>query len=228
MVREGEFDKMIVELHWAFGHRGRAPAIDVEGVWKRMTPVNYPPVTTLMMHPNDQLILAAIHLVYHAAAGTMKLKWLVDIAMMTTQPPKIEWDGLLAEAKRLGALRILLTTLAITQDTTGVILPDQVNLLLKRDHASGQLAFKLQQLGFPDRYTIPDIENNLLYFKLRERWRDKITTILFHLRPTKADYALLNLPRGFGFLYWAIRPFRLILDHSFGFARALTATRLKK
>jgi hypothetical protein len=51
---------------------------------------------------------------------------------------------------------------------------------------------------------------SLFHLRLRERKRDRLAYCLAHLRPGVGDWVSLPLPRGLSFLYYVIRPFRLL------------------
>jgi hypothetical protein len=62
------------------------------------------------------------------------------------------------------------------------------------------------------------VEKNLFYLRMRERWQDRAPYMLYFLpiylhqavTPNAKDRALLPLPRSFSFLYYVVRPMRLI------------------
>jgi hypothetical protein len=51
-----------------------------------------------------------------------------------------------------------------------------------------------------------------MYFKMRERWRDRLPLIFFDLNtPSRDDRKNLLMPPALSFLYFVLRPLRLIL-----------------
>jgi hypothetical protein len=51
-------------------------------------------------------------------------------------------------------------------------------------------------------------------FEVRKSWRSRARYFVFMLRPTDSDLSELALPKGFGFAYYLVRPFRLLTKHS--------------
>ena len=63
-----------------------------------------------------------------------------------------------------------------------------------------------------------DIEMYIFFYHMRERWQDKYKylkhMIGMRLKPNEKDEAFVNLPAGWAFLHYLIRPYRLLKEYS--------------
>jgi hypothetical protein len=140
------------------------------------------------------------------------LKALVDLAhWVGRQPP--DWNALAAAAGRLGLVRILGLTLHVLLDYFTLAVPEEI-LARLGPAVPARLPRGTVANPFAPLPSLGPAATHRLRWTLRERLADRLRYAAFLLRPTPRDLAVAPLPRGLGFLYWAVRWLRLagVLD----------------
>jgi hypothetical protein len=151
--------------------------------------------------PEDLLLVLCVH----ASKGMWQtLEWTCAIGVIASRLNSDQWMRALHRAKELGAERILLLGIRLCQRLLGVNLPFQV------------MSARVDDLAQRVEQSLPDVVADLMTltkFRLavRERWRDRIKYCWRRaVRPTYKDASVVRLPTGLFFLYYMIRPFRLL------------------
>jgi hypothetical protein len=215
-----------VELHWRFLPPSLEllfpffSVLDLEHVWSRLqtTSLSGIPVPTLSLE--DQLLYLCLHGCKHLWC---RLFWLCDIAELIRTSPQLEWGWVLEQANRLGSRRVLLLSLSLAYDLLGTTLPPPVVQSIQADPAvrslAAQLRKRLLDTAFP--YQISRYQSFILfpfYFKMIERMRDRMLFLKgmfsFLVIPNKMDRENLRLPPWLEFLYFIIRPIRLVTRYA--------------
>ena len=107
---------------------------------------------------------------------------------------------------------MLLVGLSLAGDLLGAAVPATVSEAIEADSVAKALARMIYQryLYSPDR---PQgiVELGLFHLKAKERLRDKVRYCLHALiTPSVADWEFLPLPGALSFLYFLLRPIRLL------------------
>jgi hypothetical protein len=215
-----------VELHWRFIPPSLElifpffSALDLEHLWSRLKTTSLEGTTVLTLSPEDQLLYLCLHGCKHLLC---RLIWLCDIAELIRNSPHLDWGWILEQADRQGSRRVLLLSLSLTHDLLGTTLPLTVVQIIQTDSAARALAAQLrkQLLDTAFLYQIKRYQGLMLfpfYFKMIEQARDRILflkgMLTFLIIPNKMDRENLGLPPGLGFLYFMIRPIRLIINYA--------------
>jgi hypothetical protein len=198
-----------VDLHWAITLREFSLPLDAEVLWSRLQ------TTTLAGKPMPTLSAEDLLFVLCINGGKdcwRRLDRVCDVAQVLHTRPDLEWERVVSEARRVGGLRILLLGLLLASDLLDAALPELVARELARDPAVGRLADEVKQtmLCKPSPDEPSRAAMSVFHLRLRERKRDRLAYCLAHLRPGVGDWVSLPLPRGLSFLYYVIRPFRLL------------------
>lgn len=140
------------------------------------------------------LIMLAAHGSYHRWE---RLVWAADIrAVIRTHP--VDIGRLQALAGRLGALRMLELALLMAERLEP--LPYSFRNLIRDSGPACRLA---ESPPARLRY----------HFSVRERWRDRICCLFrYYFAPTFSDWKCISLPSTLSWLYYLIRPFRVMRD----------------
>jgi hypothetical protein len=173
------------------------------------------------LSPEDTLLMLAIQITKDAGSRYLQLAKICDIAELLRACPRLDLVQALKRAKRLGGKRMLLFSLRLTNNLLGTVLPKEI-VYETRFHPAldGLVKYTRRQLFNEDDRTVPD-QPTLDHFRwrVRERLRDKLYP--YHLRyvadvivPCDLERRLLPLPRELSFLYYFIRPVRLICKYT--------------
>jgi hypothetical protein len=155
-----------------------------------------------------------------AKDGHPQLAKVCDVAELVRRLGALNWTEALRQAKKRGGRRTLLFGMGLAGRLLKSALPHEVVTALEREsrlcriieHRSEKL---FQVAGAPAFVQMPSQE---LQQVLRERLRDKISIYYSdHVRgaiiPCELDERLVRLPGRLSFLYYLVRPIRLLVKY---------------
>lgn len=197
-----------VELHWNVAPRFFSFALDADELWERLEVLMLGGVRVNVPASEDMILTLCVH-----AAKDLweRLEWVCSIASLARA--KIDWELLLERARRCGAERMVLLGLWLAQDLFQTRLPDVVKERLSLDRSVEKIGAGVRERLFdesiaPPRGLAPKIAFHL---KLKERASDKLRyCFLFAATTTPVDWAEVSLPKPLGFIYYFLRPYRLV------------------
>ncbi len=201
-------DSHFVDLHWRIMPSYFASPFDHEVVWRSLVSTAFCGRTIPLLCPEHLLLLLCAHGSKHAFE---RLGWICDVASCAIAFPNLRWPEVIAASTRAGTMRELLLGLKLSEDLFGVALP----LTLPADTAVDELVRQVRNrvlAGAPIRTP----ESELIPFCLRlfESAPHRMRYLLGHFAPSWADYKALQLPPALYFLYYFLRPARLIAKYA--------------
>jgi hypothetical protein len=192
--------EFMVELHWGVMWGGNLEASVTDRLWADASPATVFGAPAYALSPEWQILFLAAHAARHQWQG---LKWLVDLHELFSSPD-IDWEKLSKKAKQLGweeVLRISLDACHALFDT-----PVPANL------SFGELPpwVKLFPASAP-----ANLSGAFFATRFLKRPIDKLRYVArVFLVPTLAEWRLIALPSFLGFLYYPLRPLRLLCKWS--------------
>ncbi|MDQ6701133.1 MAG: nucleotidyltransferase family protein [Acidobacteriota bacterium] len=206
-AREGSAD---LEIHWGFQEEKFLGAnLSPDGWWDRLEPSSLGGQQVLGPPRQDLLIFLCAHGAKHV---WNRLKWISDIAELLRVSPEIDWRQLMENAEASGAKRLLLLGIYLAQHLLGSEVPAEIIGSLKAEPALDLLAERAIESLWNGHLGI--LKNGLFHLNLRTRWRDKASYCLRNaMVPTAGEWELVRLPEHLSFLYYPIRPVRLLATH---------------
>lgn len=216
-----------VELHWAFTRPAMPVQLDLARLMPRTHTIPLADTSIRTLLPEDLLLIVCLHGGKHLWTH---LTWISDVAGLLRSNPALDWDYVLSTADQLGITRLLYVGLSIAQRLVSSPLPDAIHQRITGDPETAALVDVFAARLFDaDRKTLSYREEDSLFFRLRERPRER-AILLYHamwkpgikrlVKPTSRDESVLPLPPPLRWLYYVLRPFRLIIE------AALRLTRL--
>jgi len=174
--------------------------------------------------PNFATADSLLYLCVHASKECWrKLKWICDITEFVQVHPELDWQLLFQRAQILQCERRLLTGLLLSQMLLGLPLPDVVLGRADQDQVCYELASEFSQRLFWDQNLLDrqfTVEKFVLHLKSLENRTDRLKsggelmrlmiTVLIKLLPNSEDEKFVRLPQFLYFLYYVIRPYRLL------------------
>src|SRR5262249_50685418 len=132
--------------------------------------------------------------------------------------PGMDWERVMAQARGLRSERRLFLGLGLASDLLGANLPEAVLQRVQADHVVGTLAAQVRKQLFAEPATIVKfVESTVLHLRTMQGGRSRISYILYHLRPMMTpnakDLAFFPLPTALSFLYYVLRPIRLMREY---------------
>lgn len=199
----------IVELHWELTPRYLSSRLDQNHLWERLELTSPGGQGIFTLAPEHLLLFLCVHGAKH---GWDCLGWICDVARLVNVRRDLDWGLVLVRARQQGDERMLLVGLALARELLGAVVPAAVSEAIEADSVATALARKIcvRYRQSPDRP--PGIvERSLFHLKAKERLRDKVGYCLHVLiTPSVADWEFLRLPGALSFLYFLLRPIRLI------------------
>lgn len=218
------YPDFVIELHWRFGARNQAFPIDARDIWLRLERRSFQGHSIRSLSREDLLLYLSVHGAKH---GWNRLEWIVCLAELVRISESFNWDALLLRASRSGARRSLHLALLLARDFCPVPLPAAVEKKMAEDKTARELAHSIRdQLFLPQPpHARLQISRHAFYLRTRERWRDR-ARIVFHSsmcvpHPYARDWKLFRVPASLSFLYYLLRPIRLMSELGFRRLRSM-------
>lgn len=204
-----EQKRMIVELHWKVSAPSFARPFETEDFWSRLVDAKLETTNIKLPAVEDLLLALCIHGSKHLWE---RVAWIADIAGLISCERELNWEELISRARSTGSERMLLLGLQLAATLLEVKLPDEVESALKSDAKVGILAADVVRDLFTPDLTPSGISGYFLFqIKARRRLRDKINYLRFTFTPNEEDLVRFNLPSSLSFLYYLVRPVRLVV-----------------
>lgn len=203
--------KVMVEPHWAIARPKYCFLLDPECLWQRLETISLAGTPVLTFQPEDMLLIVCMN-------GTkdhwQSLKQICDVAEVIRAHQEIDWERVIKQASILGSERMLKLSLFLASDLLGTALPEKVWQRIQADPVVKSLATQVRERLFVNATNSPKFEDSnfsLWDIRVRERLQDRVRycfTLVF--MPNEGDAALLPLPPSLYFIYYLLRPIRLI------------------
>jgi hypothetical protein len=194
--------ELMVELHWGVLWGGKAEESVTDRLWADAYPTTVFGAPAYALSPEWQVLFLAAHAARHQWQG---LKWLVDLHELYSAP-KFDWDKLDRKAKQLGWQEILRISFLACHKLFETPIPAK--------YLVGELPSWVKL--FPDR-AAEHLNGAFFATRLLRRPLDKLRyAARVLLVPTLAELRCVAFPEFLAFLYYPLRPLRLIWKWGWG------------
>ena len=203
-----EQNRLVVELHWAVSAPSFARPFTTDTLWAGRESGRLGATEFKRLAVEDLLLALCVHGSKHLWE---RLAWVSDIAELLWQRREINWSKLIATARATGSERMLLLGLRLAADLLAAPLPAEAAQALAADPVVGTLAAEVARYLFTPALTPSGLAGYFRFqLKSRRRLRDKVQYLRFVITPTEKDLARLNLPTPLTFVYYLLRPVRML------------------
>ncbi len=204
--------RVTVDLHWRFVQSCFSFPFNLEGLWECLEQTPFAGTTIRNIPPEDLLLILCVH---GAKEAWARLMWICDIAELIRMHGRMDWTRVIEQARALHNERKLLLGLLLASELLRAELPENVLHMVQTNSVIQSLATQVcKRLFSASDITAEMVQVTALHFRVADRLRDRIAYLLYRLRllitPNAADQTLLALPVGFSFLYYLLRPIRLV------------------
>jgi Uncharacterised nucleotidyltransferase len=222
-------------------HPGRSVSIDVhqrlvagylfrlsrnfDDVWMGLESIAILDKPVLSFKSEDLLLYLCIH-------GTkdfwQRISWICDIAELVDRHPTLQWRYVLDQARVHRVGRMLRVGLSLAQQVLGTRLPPEIEAYIASDRALSQIVPSLLQ-GLYQNTNIPPAGISLgefwYYLQMLDDWSERLHLSRIYLlywifiscrdgiRPNAKDRRFCRLPVLFHWLYYLVRPIRLMKEY---------------
>jgi hypothetical protein len=205
-----------VDLHWAITRSDHCFPVRMEYLWENLQWMSFAGARFRTLSVEDLMLVLCLHGSKH---GWTRLQWICDIAELVHSHPALDWAQVMLKARDLSIHKALFIPLLLARNLVGASIPDDVLAGIKTDpklEAVAQLV--TQRLFFDQSFLARRCHDLLLAIRMRERTRDGFLYLLYQLRlmltPNEMDHAVIVLPTALSFLYYIMRPIRLIMTYA--------------
>lgn len=222
--------RTVVDLHWEIAPSYFPFPLDLDRLWKRLEPVSLAGTMVPNLPLEDLLLFLCMHGSKHLWT---RLAWICDIAELIRSHPGIDWERLTEYASTLRSQRMLFLGLFLANDLLGTALPQDILQKIQVDPVVKDLAVQVRKWLFSEAdgsEPLGQVEGFIFYIKMREHLQDRIKHFLYLMKrsnwliPSKRDQNFLPLPAFLSFLYYLVRPIRVVrkyglnsLNHLLGY-----------
>ena len=152
-----------------------------------------------------------------------RLNRICDVAELIRSQPNLDWHQVLEQSKTMGFKRLTFLGLILARNFLDAKIPNFVMREIQSDSKVDSLILEVSEKLLSQTWEpLGMVETTFFHIRTRERWRDKIKCFLGLMNhsgwisPSKNDLDFLPLPKFLYFIYFFIRPFRIIRKYSFG------------
>ena len=203
--------RSVVEVHWAFLNRVHGFDLDPEDVWQRSVLVSLAGQTVRNLSDEDLLLYLCAH---GSKSFWHRLLWICDIAALIDARPALDWDVFLQRTEALHSRRMIYLGLYLAHALLDAPVPDDVLHFAERDDELQSLAERVYSIHLKEQaQPLQGYDRAHFHLQMRERRRDRLPYYghlarIFFL-PNDKD-RLVELPTNLSFLYFLMRPVRMI------------------
>lgn len=200
-----------IDLQWSLTEKRKSKyfPIDLYDLKNNLTYINIGGRKIPQFSPEYMLLFLCFHGSKHC---WQSLRWICDVAEFIQAHPNLDWQKVEKQATELKSQTMLWLTLFLVSDLLATPLPNDLLLKMQTKHRAYLLAQKVYQLIFTRKFT--QLEDYLFIFSITDSWQGKyqfVKSLLF--TPTGKEWKFFKLPNSLSFLYYFIRPFRLIKEY---------------
>lgn len=201
--------KLIVEVHWEVASQQFASVPIVERVWERAVTIALNSGEVKSLSPEDLLIALCVHGTKHLWE---RLAWICDVAELIGAHTQLDWPYVLRQARDAHVERMLHLGLRLASGLLAAPLPVDVRKQTLDERGAARLSSKVVARLFDGEDYEPAglVESVTFNLRARRRLREKLLYFRFIFKPTDGDLTALQLPPGLTFVYYLLRPFRLL------------------
>jgi hypothetical protein len=216
-------EQVVLEVHWAVDEKAYAFPLSAGDFLAARRSFSLLGSEASSFTPPYMLMMMCMHGVRHHWG---KLVWAVDITWLADQQADLDWQALWEWAGTLRLQRVLAMGLLMAEGIGGAQLPHVLRAACWKDRKARRIVQRILQvrlssgkepIGTGYRRARQELSYNL---QAREGSKAKIYMLLDRLfTPRQSDWRWVKLPEAWFWLYYALRPLRLVYAASKGFLK---------
>jgi len=204
-----------LEIFWEFAPKGLSFPVNLRHLWNRLEKVSFSGKEIPAFSPEDLLHTLCFHGYKHCWEG---LGWICDIAGLVQNHKEMNWNLVIERAHTAGTERILFLGLSLAKILLDIDLPDDVLHKVQSDAKIKSLTrIVYQHLFSPTNNSLGIGERSFFHLRSFKTLSEPLQYLYFALIPPSiVEFEIFELPSSLFFLYYLIRPFRLLGKYSMG------------
>lgn len=209
-----------LELQWRVTPVSFPFSIDSHSFWHRLYPVQIEEREIETFGSEDLILILCVHGLYHSWE---RLEWVCDLAHAIEAFNPISWNGLFENGRRLGAERVLLYSLLLTERLFKGVLPEEILMRIEKDQVLKSLVEQRCRTFFNGKPGSLKVVRG--FFSNLRIWGSMAGRITYCLNlaftPNAKDAVFLPMPAFLFPLYSLIRPVRLATEYGMGLLHSI-------
>jgi len=203
--------RLSVEVHWRVFTRDLIGSRETKFIWDNLEETTLQDVNIKVFKPDIMVMYLCFHAFKHNWSRIF-VTWEIDKYL--SQYPNLDWPWILDHVNNFGGENVLLLSLSLTRELFEIDLPQIIDERIKRNQYLQEMVRKIRLT--PNRYQLEvirelDVRSLRDQFTIQGNLPARIKQFLrFALIPNHFDITTVDLPPGFHFLYFAVRPLRLV------------------
>ena len=204
-------NNLTIELHWRF-YMSDIISKKVDAVvWSQLEYVDVNGIEIPVLKKEILFLFLCFHAFKH---NWSRLFWLWEISTMAKMNPGLDWDWMIRNAKHFGGQKLFFLSLLIIDQAIGISIPGAIRSLASKDQISSEM---INQATVPPKK--PDLALNTEFnalsldnrFNMSTNWWHRLKHRLYFIfTPNHYDIIAVNLPAKLGFIYYFLRPLRVL------------------
>jgi hypothetical protein len=201
-----------LEIHWSLTEKYLSINLPIDSFWQRSVPTLFAGQTVLAFRAEDLLTYLCIHAAKHQWE---RLEWLSSVTGIIEAHPEFDWVAVRRMANDSGVSRFVRVTLLLANRLLQTPLPAPFEESTDSAIVEEIVAHGISNL-FGGMSKADDLQKRakwyLFLLRGRERWSDKARIVIHSTfrRPHPSDFPGVSLPSKLSFLYYILRPARLL------------------
>lgn len=200
-------DHLLVELHWRVAPQLFASGMGADELWAHLETVKVQEVELKSLRTEELLLALCIHGARHFWE---RMSWVCDIAGLLLRNREVDWKRLLKRARETDCERMVLLGLCLARDFASASLPDEIEQRLASDPVINSLVQTIGQRFFAADPSVTYVQTLRDQIRLRSHWRARARYLSFATSPNEEDFGLSSVPPLLNFVYYGLRPWRLL------------------
>lgn len=216
-----------LEIHFGFLNKYFSLPIEPSGLWDRCERICFENRNILNPSPENLLLILCIQ---GAKNCWDVLRSICDVSELINVRKDINWEYVINTATKAGVRQMLFLGLYLANNLLQSEVPEEVLQKMGPAKRIKALAEKVYERLFgPPKGEIGIAETILFQLKVRDRLIDKIKYFIrFAITPSFGDWKSFDLPTYLSFVYYFIRPIRLLKQVLFKMFRLKRLLKFKK
>ena len=200
--------RLIIELHWEVAPHLFASSVSAEHIWQNLGSIDVLGTEVKTLSPDDLLFSLCVHGSRHLWE---RLSWICDVAELLRRH-SFNWAKLLERAETADCERMFLLGIHLAHELLDAPLPDEVRQRCDSDEQLKALAANVVEHLFNGTTHVPATSREIFKYNIRVRKTlfSRARYLAYMFRPTDGDLSHHSLPSHMNFVYYLIRPFRLL------------------
>ncbi len=200
--------RLIVELHWEVAPHLFASSVNPDKLWRDLVTIDVNGTELKTLSADDLLFSLCVHGSRHLWE---RLNWICDVAELITRH-SFNWTALLKRAANTDSERMFLLGLHLAGKLLDAPLPEEVKRRCESDERLDTLAANVVEHLFNGTTHVPATSREIFRYNIgvRKTLSARARYLIYMFRPTDGDLGSHAIPSGMSFVYYLLRPFRLL------------------